>query len=78
MLQINESSNGQEITLPVDRALEVCLPENPTTGFRWSLESKGGPACVFIKDFLSLYLMCPGGAEVIIGSSKPRRLDWGL
>lgn len=51
MLQINESSNGHEIMLPVGQMLEICLRENPTTGFRWSLESKGEPACVFAKDF---------------------------
>jgi inhibitor of cysteine peptidase len=60
MLQINESSNGQEITLPVGQTLEVCLRENPTTGFGWSLESKGEPACVFVKDFFESLSDTPG------------------
>jgi inhibitor of cysteine peptidase len=51
MLQINGSSNGHEIVLSVNQDLEICLSENPTTGFRWSLESKGEPACVFVRDF---------------------------
>jgi predicted secreted protein len=60
MLQINESSNGQEITLPVNQALEICLQENPTTGFRWSLESKGEPVCVFVRDFFESPSDAPG------------------
>ncbi|SRR5579884_1263234 len=60
MLQINESSNGQEITLPVNQALEICLHENPTTGFRWSLESNGEPACVFVRDFFEPPSDAPG------------------
>ncbi|MGE5443748.1 MAG: protease inhibitor I42 family protein [Ignavibacteriales bacterium] len=60
MLQINESSDGQEITLPIDQMLEICLRENPTTGFRWSLEAKGEPACVFVKDFFESVSDAPG------------------
>jgi inhibitor of cysteine peptidase len=60
MLQINESSNGHEIVLPIDQTLEICLHENPTTGFRWSLESKGEPALVFVKDFFKSAADTPG------------------
>ncbi len=60
MLQINESSNGHEIVLPVNQMLEIYLSENPTTGFRWNLESKGEPACVFVKDFFESVSDKPG------------------
>lgn len=60
MLQINESSNGHEITLPVGQIFEICLRENPTTGFRWSLKLKGEPACVLIRDFFESISDTPG------------------
>src|SRR6202008_1576150 len=60
MLQIDEGSNGREIELPVGQTLEICLGENPTAGFRWSLESMGGPACVFVKDFFEPIFGPPG------------------
>lgn len=60
MLQINWSSNRHEIVLPVNQALEICLGENPTTGFSWNLESKGEPACVFVRDFFELVANIPG------------------
>jgi inhibitor of cysteine peptidase len=60
MLEINESSNGHEITLPVGQILEISLGENPTTGFRWNLESKGELTCAFIKDFFESVVDPPG------------------
>jgi inhibitor of cysteine peptidase len=50
MLQLNESSNGQEIELQSGQQFEIRLPENPTTGFRWSLVSNGAPACVALAN----------------------------
>src|SRR5258706_14307150 len=50
MQQLNESSNGQEIELPRGQRFEIRLPENPTTGFRWSLVSNGEPACVALDN----------------------------
>jgi inhibitor of cysteine peptidase len=51
MLKLDESSNGQEIELQAGQELEIRLPENPTTGFRWHLGSRGDPTCRLLDDF---------------------------
>ena len=51
MLQLNESSNDQEIELPRGQQFEIRLPENPTTGFRWKMVANGEPACKTLEDF---------------------------
>ncbi len=48
MHAIDDSWNGREITLAEGETLQISLPENPTTGFRWSIESSGEPACSLI------------------------------
>lgn len=39
MVQVDEKSNGTQITLATGETLEICLPENRTTGHKWFLES---------------------------------------
>ncbi len=46
MLRVDQSSNNTEVVLAAGQALEIALPENPTTGFRWELKAGGNPACV--------------------------------
>ena len=46
MLQVDESGNNTEVVLALKQAMEIALPENPTTGFRWELKTDGQPACV--------------------------------
>lgn len=48
MRAIDEAWNGREITVAEGEMLQISLPENPTTGFRWSLEANGEPACTLI------------------------------
>jgi len=50
MLVINEASSGQTVELSTGQVMELRLPENPTTGFRWHVTSPGGPACRIIFD----------------------------
>lgn len=50
MLELDESFDGREIELPVGGELEVVLKENPTTGFRWAVESMAEPACARADD----------------------------
>jgi inhibitor of cysteine peptidase len=50
MLQVDERQNGRRVELAVGEELEVVLPENPTTGFRWRLQEDGAPACALIED----------------------------
>jgi inhibitor of cysteine peptidase len=44
VISIDESANGTDITVPQGATLRLCLPESPTTGFRWNLASDGAPA----------------------------------
>lgn len=50
MQQHNHTSSGQTIHLQTGQKFEISLPENPTTGFRWSLVSSGEPACEALDD----------------------------
>ncbi len=45
MLTIDQSYNGRSLDVPVGQVIELRLPANPTTGFAWSIEAAGGPAC---------------------------------
>jgi inhibitor of cysteine peptidase len=60
MLTLDESANGQEVELAVGQELEVCLRENPTTGYRWRLDAEGAPACRLIEDFARIPNDPPG------------------
>jgi inhibitor of cysteine peptidase len=44
-MMIDASYSGQQVALSVGQTAELRLPENPTTGFRWSVVSDGDPAC---------------------------------
>ncbi|HUP18096.1 MAG TPA: protease inhibitor I42 family protein [Acidimicrobiia bacterium] len=35
---LNQQDNGKQIELSASEPLEISLPENPTTGFRWSFD----------------------------------------
>jgi predicted secreted protein len=39
MSQVDESSNGKQIDMPIGETLEIRIQENRTTGFQWVLES---------------------------------------
>jgi inhibitor of cysteine peptidase len=45
MLTIDQSYDGRSIDLAVGQAIELRLPENPTTGFSWTVRADGEPAC---------------------------------
>jgi inhibitor of cysteine peptidase len=59
-LRVDEGRNGHEVELFTDQILEIRLPENPTTGFRWSLVSSGGPACTLVRDYFEALGNTPG------------------
>jgi inhibitor of cysteine peptidase len=44
MITLDENSDGRQIELSKGQELEVVLPANPTTGFRWRLETSAEPA----------------------------------
>jgi inhibitor of cysteine peptidase len=49
MVQADENSNGNQVDLPAGETLEVCLSENRTTGYKWTLESSGD-VCALLND----------------------------
>ena len=40
MLELRESDQGKEQTLRLGQMVKVSLPENPTTGYRWKVETE--------------------------------------
>jgi inhibitor of cysteine peptidase len=49
-VRVDESADGQSVDLEAGQLLEVDLPDNPTTGFRWVVTSDGAPACALEGD----------------------------
>ncbi|MGH2459299.1 MAG: protease inhibitor I42 family protein [Chloroflexota bacterium] len=50
MPRIDETWNGRQLDSSVGQRFELALPENPTTGFRWALESNGEPVLTLLGD----------------------------
>lgn len=61
---VDESSNGQVVEARIGETIEIRLPENPTTGFRWHLTADGSPACSLIHDDFSAPAGPPGRGGV--------------
>ncbi len=47
---IDDASNGQEREFALGQTFEICLPENPTTGYRWQLDSAAAPIVALESD----------------------------
>jgi len=60
MRQLDESSDGQAITLRVGERFTLRLAENPSTGFRWQLVAAAAPACALADDRFEPALRPPG------------------
>ncbi len=52
--------DGRTIDLGISETVEIRLPENPTTGFRWDLTAKGEPACAMLGDSFATAGVAPG------------------
>ena len=50
MITLDQAAAGQTVDVSVGQMIELRLPENPTTGFRWQLQDGPGPACTMISD----------------------------
>lgn len=50
MQNFDENAHGREIEIHIGEVFEITLPENPTTGFRWSFEARGEPFCSLLDD----------------------------
>jgi len=43
MIQITKDTNGGQVEIALGEQLEIQLPENPTTGYRWHFQNSGSP-----------------------------------
>jgi len=90
IMHVGQSENGQEVTLALGQVLELALSENPTTGFRWDLKSKAGPACELAEDSFAppggppgnggihrwrFRAVHPGNGEIELEYRRPWRKD---
>jgi len=64
LIRIDESADGRTIDLPVGEVIELRLPENPTTGYRWQVDADGQPVLALLDDQFDP----PGGAHGRAGS----------
>jgi inhibitor of cysteine peptidase len=71
MIQIDENYDGRNVSAKILDKLELSLPENPTTGYRWEFESNGEPVC---KLDSTEYQATAGG----VGSGGVRRWKFSV
>jgi inhibitor of cysteine peptidase len=50
MLEVNEAHNGSELEMGVGESLELRISENPTTGYRWQVQSPGNPVLHLMQE----------------------------
>ena len=48
MHRLTESDSGRELSVAVGDAIEIALPENPGTGYRWIVKA-GGEPCLSLE-----------------------------
>jgi len=65
--EVSPADNRKSFVLTVGDELIVALPENPTTGYRWELDSPGAPLRLERDEFAA------GGAP---GAGGTRRLTF--
>ncbi len=62
-MRVGETGNNSTIDLALGETLEICLPETPTTGYRWQVIAAGSPVCAIASDaFTTPSSPVPGGA----------------
>ena len=61
-MTLSEQDNGRTVDLPAGAIVTVRLKENPTTGYRWAVESAGGLS--LIADNTAASGAAPGAAGV--------------
>jgi len=50
MQHYDERTSGSEIEAKVNEEFEISLSETRTTGYRWTVESAGGPVCRLLDE----------------------------
>lgn len=59
-MRVGESANNSTVELAVGETLEICLPETPSTGYRWQVTADGSPACAIAGDGFAVPSTAPG------------------
>jgi inhibitor of cysteine peptidase len=44
-MRLGEAAHDSTVALAPGESVELCLPETPTTGYRWQVVADGSPAC---------------------------------
>src|ERR1019366_7883682 len=60
VLTIDETSNGQTLEAAPGQTVEICLEENPTTGFRWRMAPAAGSVATLVRDVFEPGRQAPG------------------
>ncbi len=50
MQAIREPDTGKTIEVSVGQTIEIRLPENPTTGFRWLMSARDDSVCTVLHE----------------------------
>ena len=50
MLTLAESDADKTVDLPAGKTVEIRLPENATTGYRWTIETPDKSVCELVAD----------------------------
>lgn len=58
-LQLDQQADGREFRVSLESQVEIALPDNPTTGYRWYL-GENGPAFALTQDRFDAPVGPPG------------------
>ncbi len=61
MLKVDDQIRGKIVEAKLGEHIEICLPENPTTGYRWVFKQTGEPVCTLLADHFEPGAKVAGG-----------------
>ena len=70
-IRLGLEADGHELLVAVGQAIVIRLPENPSTGFRWSMRTLEGPVELVHDDYSS-----SGSADPGVGAERVRVLTF--
>jgi inhibitor of cysteine peptidase len=62
MLEIDRSHDGRTVGVAIGELFRVLLPENPSTGYRWELQSAPDPILCLEEDSFARSSTAPGAS----------------
>jgi predicted secreted protein len=72
-MRVDESANGETVELGIGETLEIRLPENRTTGYRWQIEAGGQAVGSLESDAYEAAAGPPGRGGTRVLSFKAER-----